>query len=1392
MKKSLLFLITILSSVISFSQTTVTLDQQTAYYYSNQSFNAPAAPGPFYNSDVSTISMLTNANSNSYVVAWRKFNTANNNTGTNRSLKIGDQFSVTVNAYRAKGEIGVALLASPSTTASYADRSNNYAVSVNLDGSDSLGSNNFGKWYVRGSNGDTVRAGFGGNSAAQGSSHNYQIDFLLTAADRMNVTISDLTVTSNKITFYDVRLNSSNPLTDYSIYLSNADDGSLVAKNIYWSQVNSVTNTGVVSLGQSNKSFTISQSLTDGTDAASNVAATNSFSKDGSGNITLGATGSFTGSTAIVTGTLTLGAVNALPTTLLGSVGNVILNGGTLSSGSTSGFSLGTAANPAGILALQNNSIISLGTGSHNLFFTNSSGFWTAGKALTINGWVGTTAGGGTSGKIFIGTNGSGLTATQLTKITFTGYGTKAQFDVATGEIKPLFDAEPTIGASNLNFTNVQLTSHTVNFTPGNGTGGRIVVVRAASPPSSGPVNGTTYTGNTSYGSGSSLGSGFVAYATTGAAAATQSFTITGLTSGTTYYYNIYEYNGTGSGAVYGPAYQGSQISPSFYSTITDGNWENTATWNCNCIPPANAPVSINNNVTLTQNESASTVVIASGKTLADGGFTLTVSTSIVNNGTHSGTGRIKMLATNDLPISGTGTYQNVESAVTSGGNLNLTSNVTINGILIITSDAVVIGSNTLRLNGAFSGIGTLTGSSSSNLTIGGTSGPIPFTTSSSATRSLSNLSLISGTTSLNTALDLYGNVSFTGSSSLNFNAQTVTLKSTATQNGTIGNLGTSSLSGATNIIAERYLSTARRAYRSLSSNGLNTPGSIQSNWQEGAMNTAIGTNVDPNPGYGTMITGTGGNTNGFDVSQTNQYSLYTFNNVSGAYQAVLNTNVNKLDSKTGYLMYVRGDRSIDITSQANPLPSTVTTLRQSGTLNSGNQVFTGLVGNSDGGANNGYNLISNPYAAYIDWFSVQSFNSASGISLNYFYLDPAVGAQGGYVSVNASTNVYSPDPGHAVTNTIQPGQAFFVQVYTGGGVPIAAPSSFTIREADKLSSGNNPSVFKNQTAQQLFRASIFFNEKNGNRRIADGCASLFDNKYGLNIDQFDTPNNEFDENIAIVRKGVNLKIEARPTIAQKDTIQLYINSMKVQAYEMELQADNFPPNITKAELIDNFLGTRSNIALSGKSVVPFTITTNSASKAQNRFYVVFQSTSPLPVTLNNFNVIKQNDGAMVTWIVNQETDIDKYEIERSINSLDFSKIGSINSKGNSSLSTAYTYFDGTPIRGTSFYRLKMIDKNSKITYSQIVKLDMGGSLSNISVYPNPVNGNNVYLNFENIAKGDYPVTISNSLGQIVYTHQIKFLGGSSIQTINIGNSLISGTYELKVGTYVVKLLKQK
>jgi autotransporter-associated beta strand protein len=182
------------------------------------------------------------------------------------------------------------------------------------------------------------------------------------------------------------------------------------------SNSSNVTNNGTLTFNRSN-TYTYSGI----------ISGTGAVTKSGAGTLTLSGTNTYTGATSISEGTLRLGAANAVPNT-----SNVILGGGTLSTGATTGFN-----ETAGTLLLSVDATIALGTGLHSLNFANSSlESWDGAATLTITGWTGTAGASGTAGKIFAGTGGTGLTPAQLAQINFDGYPDGATL-LSTGEVVP-------------------------------------------------------------------------------------------------------------------------------------------------------------------------------------------------------------------------------------------------------------------------------------------------------------------------------------------------------------------------------------------------------------------------------------------------------------------------------------------------------------------------------------------------------------------------------------------------------------------------------------------------------------------------------------------------------------------------------------------------------------------------------------------------------------------------------------------------------------------------------------------------------------------------------------------------------------------------------------------
>lgn len=431
------------------------------------------------------------------------------------------------------------------------------------------------------------------------------------------------------------------------------------------------------------------------------------------------------------------------------------------------------------------------------------------------------------------------------------------------------------------------------------------------------------------------------------------------------------------------------------------------------------------------------------------------------------------------------------------------------------------------------------------------------------------------------------------------FGARPVTIRSTEAGTGRIGTI-TGSFNTATNVTMERFIKLRAggtgRAYRLLAPT-VNTTGSVRANWMKGVNNTVVGLNLNPFPGYGTQISGAGGAANGFDETHTNQPSLFSIANGAVPTYTAIGSTALTLNALTGYFLYIRGDRSMNMSIPLAPgMPTSSTTLRTTGTLLTGTQtVFTNAF--TGGGA---LNLVTNPYPSPIDWSLVKA--ASTNITDFYTLWDPNIGSRGGFVTVN-SAGVASAG---LATKFIQPGQAFFVQ--SSGGVP-----AVSIQETHK-SAGNNNEVFRFPPPPvESFGVALYFTEPNGFRRMADGIKVLYDNRYSPLVDNNDALEvNNWDENIAIARDGKNLSIEGRPVIKKADNLPIFMNNMKPGKYEFECTPAAFTNTGLTVLLLDNFTGNRTHLSVTNTVVVPFTVTSNPASSAANRFSIVFSQSSPV------------------------------------------------------------------------------------------------------------------------------------------------------------------------------------
>jgi hypothetical protein len=567
-------------------------------------------------------------------------------------------------------------------------------------------------------------------------------------------------------------------------------------------------------------------------------------------------------------------------------------------------------------------------------------------------------------------------------------------------------------------------------------------------------------------------------------------------------------------------------------------------------------------------------------------------------------------------------TYNNLTAS--GAATKTMTGAVTVSSALKLSAagDKLSIGSNTLTLNGSIDGTGNgfITGSSTSNISIGGSGsfGLLMMDQSSTdVTNQLNNLTMnrTGVTATLGNALRLAGVL--TPTDGVIASAGNLTLASPAppAQTARIAERpsgGSGYITG--DVTVERYITgLSNRAYRLLTSS-VNTSTSINANWQEGKVNTTISSNVAADKaGYGTHITGTAGNAAGFDETQFNSNSLFTYNTTGPSWDAVTSTLTGAaatMDAKTGYLLFVRGNRD-NLNTLTTALGNSDTRLRARGSLPQGTQTFSSLPGLET------FSLVTNPYASPIFWKAtaggVYTGNNATNFSNSIAIWDPNVGSRGGFVSITSDGDVGGATTN--LTNEIQSGQAFFVQTQSGAG-----PYDFVLEESYK-SSSNNLDVFRTGTQTEMLKTFLFYTNGTG-RHSADGVTSLFKNGYSTAVDGNDAKQiGNWDEDVCIGRDGKSLSIEKRPLADVNDTIPLKVARLKVQAYEWEFQPSNFNAPGMQAYLVDSYLGTETAISLSSTTVIPFTVTSNTATSAASRFSIVFQ-----PITITHWTGTSSTD----------------------------------------------------------------------------------------------------------------------------------------------------------------------
>lgn len=551
--------------------------------------------------------------------------------------------------------------------------------------------------------------------------------------------------------------------------------------------------------------------------------------------------------------------------------------------------------------------------------------------------------------------------------------------------------------------------------------------------------------------------------------------------------------------------------------------------------------------------------------------------------------------------------------------------------------------------------------------------------------------------TGINDTLKISGKLEF-GASNVNLNTNNkLLIMSRATGTASVGDMTSNGLySGNTitgDVTVERYVPGHPKAWQFLAAP--TTGQTIKQAWQEN--NGPLG---NTKPGYGTIITGNipSATALGFDIETpaASGSGMKTYNANTGLWEGIPSTNIPIANSK-GYMLFVRGDRSITAFNQA----ANETILRTTGKLYTSGADAPPVI---NVGANQ-FASVGNPYASAIDFSKL----SISGGVQDIFYVwDPKLTSSGnsayglgGYQTFIGPGPNYTVIPGggsFAGGNTkIESGMAFFVRA---DGIPGTLSFSETAKTdgSNLVTRGGT-----NRTLQQIkVNLSVV---SNGQAILLDGALSQFNTGWSGDIDRLDAVKigGQGGEQMGILGAGsVTLVAERRPLLTVNDIIQYQFGQLKRQTYRLEFDINQVGAAGLMPYLEDKYLNTLTPLNPQGSSSVDFTVNTQAASSAANRFRIVFRSKRTLLTS----------------------------------------------------------------------------EKNDQIQQKVPASVKQPVAEPKLKVYPNPVVGRTLHMQYESLLSGSYTMTLLNQTGQQVYQDNLQLEEGGRIQIVLPAN-IASGSYLL-------------
>lgn len=178
----------------------------------------------------------------------------------------------------------------------------------------------------------------------------------------------------------------------------------------------------------------------------------------------------------------------------------------------------------------------------------------------------------------------------------------------------------------------------------------------------------------------------------------------------------------------------------------------------------------------------------------------------------------------------------------------------------------------------------------------------------------------------------------------------------------------------------------------------------------------------------------------------------------------------------------------------------------------------------------------------------------------------------------------------------------------------------------------------------------------------------------------------------------------------------------------------------------------------------------------------IFAPNVALPVTFLSFKGRwADTSWAELTWVVEEETNIDAYEVMRSLDGAAYEKIVNLQAT-NATGRHSYTFIDKNAEKNFYYYRIQIIEKDGLRKYSEVVLLKKNAKTVplRMKVQPNPIN-ENFSLAFDEKINGIMSIRLVDMSGREIWKRITEV-----IEQYNVPMRLSSN--QVKPGMYIMEV----